>query len=61
MPRTKELTVKIEDKPGALGKCFLVLGDAGVNILAFHSFVEEGESESASLGRRHGAREGHAR
>ena len=49
MPRTKEITVKIEDKPGALGKCFLALGDAGVKILAFQSFVEEGESEARFL------------
>ena len=49
MPRTKEITVKIEDKPGALGKCFLALGDAGVRILAFQSFVEEGESEARFL------------
>ncbi len=40
----KEFTVTIEDKPGALGKCFLALGQRGVNILAFQSFVEEGES-----------------
>jgi hypothetical protein len=44
MPRSKEFTVKIEDKPGALGKCFAALGDRGVNILAFQSYVEEGES-----------------
>ncbi len=44
MPRSKEFTVKIEDKPGALGKCFVALGDRGVNILAFQSYVEEGES-----------------
>ena len=49
MPRTKEITVKIEDKPGALGKCFLALGDGGVKILAFQSFVEEGESEARFL------------
>jgi len=49
MPRTKEITAKIEDKPGALGKCFLALGDAGVTILAFQSFVEEGESEARFL------------
>lgn len=40
----KEFTVTIEDKPGALGKCFLALAERGVNILAFQSFVEEGES-----------------
>jgi hypothetical protein len=44
MPRAKEFTVTIEDKPGALGKCFLALAERGVNILAFQSFVEEGES-----------------
>jgi hypothetical protein len=44
MPKAKEFTVRIEDKPGALGKCFLALGERGVNILAFQSYVEEGES-----------------
>jgi len=40
----KEFTVTIEDKPGALGKCFLALAERGVNVLAFQSYVEEGES-----------------
>ena len=44
MARAKEFTVKIEDKPGALGRCFLALGERGVNIIAFQSYVEEGES-----------------
>src|SRR5579859_4154218 len=44
MPKMKEFTVTIEDKPGALGRCFLALGERGVNILAFQSFVEGGES-----------------
>jgi hypothetical protein len=44
MPRMKEFTVTIEDKPGALGKCFSALAERGVNILAFQSYVEEGES-----------------
>ena len=44
MPKAREFTVTIEDKPGALGKCFLALGERGVNILAFQSYVEEGES-----------------
>lgn len=44
MAKAKELTIKIEDKPGALGKCFLALAAGGVNILAFQSYVEEGES-----------------
>ncbi len=44
MPKSKEFTVTIEDKPGALGKCFHALADRGVNVLAFQSYVEEGES-----------------
>lgn len=44
MPKMKEYTVTIEDKPGMLGKCFLALAEHGVNILAFQSYVEEGES-----------------
>lgn len=44
MPKAKEFTVTIPDKPGALGRCFLALAERGVNILAFQSFVEERES-----------------
>lgn len=44
MPKMKEFTITIEDKPGALGKCFLALAEGGANILAFQSYVEEGES-----------------
>lgn len=44
MAKAKELTVTIEDKPGALGRCFAALASRGVNILAFQSYVEEGES-----------------
>src|SRR5579863_5625626 len=44
MPKMKEFTVTIEDKPGALGKCFSALAERGVNILAFQSYVEDGES-----------------
>ena len=44
MPKAKEFTVTIEDKPGALGKCFLALAERGVNIVALQSYVEEGES-----------------
>ena len=44
MSKAKEFTVTIEDKPGALGRCFRALADRGVNILAFQSYVEEGES-----------------
>ena len=44
MAKAKEFTVTILDKPGALGSFCLALGDHGVNILAFQSYVEEGES-----------------
>ena len=44
MPKAKEFTVTVADKPGALGKCFLALAEGGVNILAFQSYVEAGES-----------------
>jgi hypothetical protein len=44
MPKIKEFTVTIADKPGALGKCFLALAERGVNVLAFQSYVEDGES-----------------
>lgn len=42
--KAKEFTITIEDKPGALGKCFAAMAERGVNVLAFQSFVEEGES-----------------
>jgi len=44
MPKMKEFTVTIADQPGALGVFFLALAEKGINILAFQSFVEEGES-----------------
>ena len=44
MAKAKEFTVTIEDKPGALGKFFLALAQARVNVLGFQSYVEEGES-----------------
>ncbi len=44
MPKVKEFTVTIEDKPGALGKFFQALAERGLNILAFQSYVEGPES-----------------
>lgn len=44
MAKAKEFTVTIEDKPGALGRCFLALAQRGINIMAFESYVEERES-----------------
>ena len=43
MPKSKELTIRIEDKPGALGRCCGVLAErGGVNILAFQAYDWEG-------------------
>jgi hypothetical protein len=44
MPKAKEFTVTIEDKPGALGKLFEALAEKGLNILGFQSYVEGPES-----------------
>jgi hypothetical protein len=44
MAKANEFRVTIEDKPGALGRCFFALAERGVNILAFQSYVEERES-----------------
>jgi hypothetical protein len=44
MPKLKEFTVTIADKPGALGTFFQALAKRGLNVLAFQSYVEEGES-----------------
>ena len=44
MPKMREFTVTIQDEPGALGKFFLALAEREVNVLAFQSYVEEGES-----------------
>jgi hypothetical protein len=49
MPRAKEFTIAIEDRPGALGRCFNALAARGINILAFQSYVEEGESVARLL------------
>ena len=46
MAKAKEFRVTVEDKPGALGLCCLALAERGVNILAFQSFVEHGESSA---------------
>jgi len=39
MPVTKEFTVFLEDRAGALGKICQALADHGVNILALQSFL----------------------
>jgi hypothetical protein len=44
MPRTKEFTLNMEDRPGTLAKISQALSDRGVNILGFQSFPSEGKS-----------------
>jgi hypothetical protein len=44
MPRIKEISFPLEDRPGTLGKICQALGDRGVNILAFQAATLEGKS-----------------
>jgi hypothetical protein len=45
MPRSTEFVVRIENRPGTLGKCCKALGERGVDIMAFHyGFDDEGGS-----------------
>jgi hypothetical protein len=44
MPATKELNIRMEDRPGTLGRICQALADRKVNILAFQSIPAEGNS-----------------
>jgi hypothetical protein len=45
MPTTREFTIRLEDRPGTLGKICQALADQNVNILAYQSFpFEKGKS-----------------
>ena len=45
MPTTKEFTIRLEDRPGTLGKLCQALAEQPINILAFQSFpLEKGKS-----------------
>src|SRR5260370_3863259 len=45
MPTSKEFTIRLEDRPGAVGKLCQALAEQSVNILAFQSFpLEKGKS-----------------
>jgi hypothetical protein len=45
VPTTKEFTIRLEDRPGTLGKLCQALADQNVKILAFQSFpLEKGKS-----------------
>ena len=43
MPTAKELTIRLEDRPGTLGKTCRALADHNVNIVAFQSVLSEGK------------------
>ena len=45
MPTTQEFTIRLEDRPGTLGKLCQALAEQNVNILAYHSCpLEKGRS-----------------
>ena len=44
MPTNKEFAIRMEDRPGTLGKLCRALADRGVNILAFQSNPSDGKS-----------------
>ena len=46
MPTSREFTIRMQDRPGTLGKICRALANRGVNILAFQSFsAGAGESQ----------------
>ncbi len=46
MPTSREFTIRMQDRPGTLGKICRALADRGVNILGFQSFsAGAGESQ----------------
>jgi hypothetical protein len=49
MPTMKEFTVRLEDRPGTLGKLCQALAEQEVNILAFQSFPLENGNSSVRL------------
>jgi hypothetical protein len=50
MPTTREFTIQMEDRPGMLGRFCRNLADRGVNILAFQSFPNQGQSTIRFVG-----------
>jgi hypothetical protein len=49
MPVTKEFTIRLEDRPGALGKLCQALAEQDINILAFQQFPHEKGKGSVHL------------
>ena len=49
MPTAKELTIRLEDRPGTLGKLCQALAEQNVNILAYQQFPHEKGKGSVRL------------
>ncbi len=49
MPINKEFTIRLEDRPGTLGKLCQALAEQDVNILAYHQFPHEKGKGSVRL------------
>ena len=49
MPITKEFTIRLEDRPGTLGKLCQALAEQEVNILAYQQFLHEKGKGSVRL------------
>lgn len=49
MPITKEFTIRLEDRPGTLGKLCQALAEQNVNIVAFQQFPHEKGKGSVRL------------
>jgi hypothetical protein len=49
MPITKEFTIRLEDRPGTLGKLCQALAEQGINILAYQQFPHEKGKGSVRL------------
>src|SRR5258708_39540298 len=49
MPITKEFTIRLEDRPGTLGKLCQALVEQEVNILAYQQFLHEKGKGSVGL------------
>lgn len=49
MPITKEFTIRLEDRPGTLGRLCQALAEQNVNILAYQQFAHEKGKGSVRL------------
>src|SRR5260370_9863540 len=49
MPITKEFTIRLEDRPGTLGKLCQALAEQDVNIVAYQQFLHEKDKGSVRL------------